>query len=568
MGGDGVKPTANGTFTRAFIAHLAASGVTRFVLCPGSRSGPLAHVLAEAASSGPPVGAPNIDLHVRIDERVAGFVALGLAQATGEPVAVVTTSGTAVGNLLPAVMEAHHAGLRLVLVTADRPFEMRGTGANQATDQRRLFGTFVQWSGDILPPGEGRDLDGEAARLVETALAYAAGAAPPGHPAHDTVGPVHINLQFEPPLGPDYGDWPHGRPAEFSIPPEPSLPPLPDVERGVVIAGHGAGPAAATIAMSRGWPLFAEPSSGARSGASCISGYAEALESPRANALVDDIEFILVVGRPTLSRVVAGLVQEAPRLWVARHGGRWREAPAHAEVVARDVPFEWVRTQGRELPREEPSSWLSRWKGVGRDPVPALWALRSVAAAVVASVKAGGVLVVGSSGPIRALDAVLPATRIGDMPRILSNRGLAGIDGTVSTAMGVALGGVGPVTAFMGDVTFLHDIGGLLVGTRERVPDVRIVVANDGGGTIFGGLEHAAAREERFERVFTTPHGADLASLVAGYGARHVPIYDGEALAEILEAPPTGVEVIEAVMTVPKRGSTSGVGFVPGPNGD
>ncbi len=556
-----MKPTANGTFARALVAHLAASGVTRFVLCPGSRSGPLAHVLAEAASNDPPAAAPAIDLHVRIDERVAGFVALGLAVATGEPIAVVTTSGTAVGNLLPAVMEAHHAGVRLVLLTADRPFTLRGTGANQATDQRDLFGNFVQWSCDVLPPGEGRDLDGEAARLVERALAHATGAAPPGHPSRDTVGPVQLNLQFEDPLGPDHGDWPRGRPAVFEVPPEETIPSLPDIERGIVIAGHGAGPAAATIAASHGWPLLAEPTSGARTGPSYVRGYAEALAGPRASTLTDDIEFVLVIGRPTLSRVVANLIVEAPRLWVARHGARWREAPVHAEVIARDVPFDWVRTKARHVHIEDSGSWLARWMALGRDPAPSLWGLRAVARAVLASVGPAGVLVVGSSGPIRAVDAVLPAARIGDMPRILANRGLAGIDGTVSAAVGVALADVGPVTAFVGDVTFLHDIGGLLVGTRERVPDLRIVVANDGGGTLFSALEHATAPKDRFERVFTTPHGADLASLVAGYGARHVAVYDADTLAATLAAPLGGIEVVEAVLAHEGDGSPPASGY-------
>jgi 2-succinyl-5-enolpyruvyl-6-hydroxy-3-cyclohexene-1-carboxylate synthase len=486
---------------------------------------------------------------VRTDERVAGFVALGLGQATGAPVAIVTTSGTAVGNLLPAVMEAHHTGIRLVLLTADRPFAMRGTGANQTTDQRHIFGSFVQWTSDVLPPSEGRNLNEEAATLVATALAHSIGAVPPGYPAHDTVGPVHLNLQFDAPLGPDFGDWPEGQAANFTLPAEPTVPPLPGIERGVVIAGHGAGPAAATIAASRGWPLFAEPSSCARSGSSCVTGYVEALDSPRATQLVDDIGFVLVVGRPTLSRSITGLIAEAPRLWVARYGARWREAPVHAEVVARDVPFEWVSGGKRREPPHGPDSWIGRWKGIGRSPIPALWGLRSIAEVVLASMGAGEILVGGSSGPIRALDAVLAPGRIGHSPRILANRGLAGIDGTVSTAVGVALAGVGPVTALIGDLTLLHDIGGLLIGTRERVPDLRLIVINDEGGTIFSGLEHAAARHDRFERVFTTPHHANIASLVSGYGGRHVAVYDSDELAEALTAPRGGCEVIEAVIS-------------------
>ncbi len=540
-----MKVTPNGTFVRALIAHLAANGVTRFVLCPGSRSGPLAHALAEAASADPSTAAPTVELYVRIDERSAGFLALGLAIATNDLVAVVTTSGTAVGNLLPAVMEAHHGGHRLVVLTADRPFDLRGTGSNQTTDQRNIFGDFVQFSRDVLPPTEGRALATEAGALVAEALAHATGAVPAANPACDTMGPVHLNLQFKPPLGPDRGEWPPASPVEYALPAEAPVPALPSVTRGIVVAGHGAGLAAATIAAVRGWPLFAEPTSDARRGPSCVPSYADALGGDRAHTLLGETEFVLVIGRPTLSREVAGLIADAPRLWVARYGARWRETPVNAEVVSRDVPFEWVRGSPVEAGAD---SWLGRWLEIGREPAVEGWGPRAVAAEVVASVGTGDLLVLGSSGPIRAVDAILPALRVAERPRILANRGLSGIDGTVSTAMGVALATVGQVTALLGDLTFLHDIGGLLVGAREKRPDLRIVVVNDGGGTIFAGLEHGTASAKGLERVFTVPHGVDLASLCAAYGATHEAVGDRETLAAALARPPQGIEVVEAVL--------------------
>jgi len=235
-------------------------------------------------------------------------------------------------------------------------------------------------------------------------------------------------------------------------------------------------------------------------------------------------------------------------VWVARHGARWREVPANAEVVARDVPFDWVRAaHGRPVAPGD-GSWLDRWQGLAREPGEAEGGPRAVAAEALDSARSDHVLLLGSSGPIRAADAVMRPLRVVEMPRIVANRGLAGIDGTVSTAVGLALAGIGRVTALMGDVTFLHDIGGLLVGRREKTPDLRIVVANDGGGTIFRGLEHVAAPDAAFERVFTTPHSARLEDLCSGYGVTHALVGDRAELRAALEHPPTGIEVVEAAL--------------------
>jgi len=533
------------TFSRAVVANLAANDVRDIVLCPGSRSGPLAHALAEAAE-GIVLGTPRIRLHVRIDERAAGFLALGLAIANGAS-AVVTTSGTAAGNLLPAIMEAHHSGVRIFAITADRPFDLRATGANQTTNQRTILGPFVRLARDVMPPGPGRDLAAEAAGLVREAVARSVGArwagAPPSPPGIGT-GPVHLNLQFAEPLGPGRGPWPAAVAADLTFEPEASVPPLPTAERGVVVAGDRAGPAAATIAASRGWPLLAEPTSGARAGASVVPAYAALLATQEGKALIDETEFVLLIGRATLSRGVRALIDGAATLWVARHGSPWREAPVRAELVVPDVPFDWIRAGGGSA---EGRSWLARWHDAATAPRTTAWGIDAIAATVLESVGEAP-LVVGSSLAIRAVDAVLPGAPAHDARRIVANRGLAGIDGTLATASGLALGLDEPVTALVGDLTFLHDAGGLLVGPLERRPSLRIVVVNDNGGGIFSGIEHAGADPDAFARVFTTPHGVDLGTVAHAYGASHERVADVEGLRRALANPPVGVEVIEATI--------------------
>lgn len=543
-------------FARELVATLAQLGVEDFVLCPGSRSGPLAHALAEAGSGNPPLGAPRVNLHVRIDERSAAFLALGLARgraaaSTPAPVAIVTTSGTAVGNLMPAVMEAHHAGVPLLLLTADRPHELRGVGANQTTDQEGIFGTFVRWAMTSAAPEVG-DEPGRAAVLATRAVAAAL-----GNPDHDDMtaspGPVHLDVEFRDPLGPDNGVWddpPHVDPTPSrgtGIPTFDQPAPLPEVERGVVIAGDGAGDVARQVAEAHGWPLLAEPTSGARSGDACIGPYLDVLATQAGQDLADRIHQVVVIGRPTLSRPVQALIARAPALMIAGHGARWREAPRHADRVLRAVPSSWTsRADGRMEVEDLP--WLREWKqaadAVVTDERP--WGRRAVGRVFLAALAPDDVAVIGSSGSIRALDRIGPAWTPGEAPTLIANRGLAGIDGTVATAVGMALATGRPVHALMGDVTFLHDIGGLLIGPREVRPRLRIVVVNDGGGTIFGGLEHSAAPPENVERVFTTPHGADLASLCAGYGVGHKAVSSADALAKALATPPVGMEVVEA----------------------
>jgi len=547
----------SGAFARELVSSLAALGVEDFVLCPGSRSGPLAHALADAGGDSPPLGAPRVNLHVRIDERSAAFLALGLARgraASGppRPVAVITTSGTAVGNLLPAVMEAHHAGVPLLLITADRPGELRGVGANQTTDQVEIFGTFTRWSADAAAPVES-DEPGHAAKLAHRACAIAL-----GDPARDdmtgTPGPVHLNLEFREPLGADGGVW--SEPPQVDATPSygtrvvtsaDAPAPLPEVERGVVIAGDGAGEVAREVAEAHGWPLLAEPTSGARQGPAAIGPYLDLLATDTGRDLVEQVHQVVVIGRPTLSRHIQELIARTPALLVAGHGARWREVPRHADRVMRTVPQSWLTRSDGQLDLWD-SVWLGRWRHAAAavEDTARPWGRRAVAASFLASLAPGDVALLGSSGPIRAVDRVAPVWEPGEAPVLLANRGLAGIDGTVSTAVGLALALGRPTYALMGDVTFLHDVGGLLIGPRETRPRLRIVVVNDGGGTIFSGLEHAQAPATNVERVFTTPHGADLWSLCSGYGVPHTAVRSADALAKALAEAPQSFEVVEA----------------------
>ncbi|WP_129337614.1 2-succinyl-5-enolpyruvyl-6-hydroxy-3-cyclohexene-1-carboxylic-acid synthase [Cellulomonas endophytica] len=545
---------------RVLLAALADLGVRAVVLAPGSRSAPLAAALVDASlpDDARPEGAPALDLHVRVDERVAGFLALGLARASGAPVAVVTTSGTAVANLHPAVLEAHHAGVPLLLLTADRPHELRGTGANQTTEQVGLFAGAVRLAVDVPAPtgrpGEDGDLRAVAVRAVTAATGARTG----------TPGPVHLDLAYREPLLPVVGSpWPPPRPAARVVPAAPGAGPdlpLPDDRPTVVVAGDGAGGVAAALGRARGWPVLAEPSSGARTASAGPAAYRLLLEHP---ALGGRVRRAVVLGRPTLSRPVQRLLgrPDVETVVVALGGAPWPDAARAADLVLPGVPPAWLEP-GRDEPPTSP--WSAAWTEAGRradaavDAVlaagrgadaPATRALPpltgpEVARAVAAASAPQDVLVVGSSNPVRDLDLL---ARWDAPPLVLANRGLAGIDGTLSTAVGVALAlPRRRVRVLVGDLTFLHDVGGLLVGTLERDVDLQVVVADDDGGSIFHTLEPGEPeRAAGFERVFGTPQGADLAALCAGLGVRHTRVSHPDALAAALAAPGTGRSVVQ-----------------------
>jgi len=497
---------------RAVVSALIEAGVTEVVVSPGSRNAPLSFAALAAASAG------AVRLHTRIDERSAGFLALGLTRSHARA-AVVCTSGTAVANLHPAVLEAAHAGVPIVVVTADRPGRLRGTDANQTTDQVGIFGRLVP----------SHDLVG-AADLVPL----------------DIDGPVHLNLQLDDPLLPDAGEvWTPSVPAPHRRLEEPTTAPveLPLGPRTVVVAGDDAAQGARRLAESAGWPLLAEPTSGSRTGAHALRCYRLLLDTDLAHR----IERVVVLGHPTLSRPVTRLLGRADVEVVSvRSRGVWTQRP----YAVREVDA--VAVAGADDP-----TWLARWREADRVVAGRLDALLAaepdltpydVAGVVSRALAPGDQLVVGASSPIRDLDLMVRPYAVGSRRKTIANRGLAGIDGTISTAIGAALGRTTPgrTIALMGDVTFLHDSNGLVLGPDEPRPDLTIVVVNDDGGSIFTMLEQGAPEHASgFDRLFGTPHGVDLASLCAATRTPHWRVESQPELEQALAAPNGGIDVVE-----------------------
>jgi 2-succinyl-5-enolpyruvyl-6-hydroxy-3-cyclohexene-1-carboxylate synthase len=496
---------------RVLVDELVRGGVREAVLSPGSRSAPLAFALHDADQAG------RLRLHVRIDERSAAFLALGLAKASGRPVPVLTTSGTATANLHPAVLEAAQAEVPLLLLTADRPPELRGTGANQTVDQVHLYGSAVRMFIEVGTPEQRVGQNAYWRALTCRALAAATG------DLGTAAGPVHLNLGLREPLVPEGGEWveplegrPDGGPWTARVPADTAAPADDLPARTVVVLGDcraELAQAALHLAAVRGFPVVAEPSASAGADGPVVPAAELLLGAPGwldAHAPAR----VLVVGRPTLSRVVARLVGVAQADVVGAHG-QWSDPARRAARVLPGVPAPAGPVD---------AGWLPQWQEAGRaaraaaDSVLDTSTLTEPAVAAAALAAAESLLVVGSSKPVR--DLFLAGGREG--VRVLANRGAAGIDGTVSTAIGAALAHGRPTVALLGDLTFLHDANGLVIGPDEPRPDLTIVVVNNDGGAIFGLLEQGAPdHAQAFERVFGTPHGVDLGALCAATGTSY-----------------------------------------------
>jgi 2-succinyl-5-enolpyruvyl-6-hydroxy-3-cyclohexene-1-carboxylate synthase len=527
-------------FATVLADELARCGLREAVVAPGSRSAPLAMAFWELERAG------RVRLHVRIDERSAAFTALGLAKASRRPVAVLCTSGTAAANFHPAVIEADESAVPLLVLTADRPPELRATGASQTVDQVKLYGTAVRWYADAGVPERRAGAVGYWRSLACRAWAGAAGA------LGALPGPVHLNLPLRDPLVPDPAgagageDWPEsldgragGRPwtlvSEARPRPEPLE--LPWAERGVVVCGDGDYDAAALVALAEqaGWPVLAEPSSGARHGPNALAGYQYLLASAGFTA-AHRPEVVVSAGRPGLSRPQSAL------LGLARTG-----TPPVRHVVVGPGPGMWadpqraatdaaaaVRLTG--VPGRVPGRWLAGWRradaAAGAAAARVLDAARAAAAEgglpepevareLIAALPGNALLWCGNSLSVRDLDLLLPPRR--DI-RVIASRGASGIDGTFSTAAGAALAHAaehpGAVAfALIGDLSLLHDAPGLAIGPAEPRPDLCVVVVNNDGGGIFEGLEPARFKDGGpFERVFGTSHGASVERLAAAFG--------------------------------------------------
>ena len=559
---------------RSLVAALLAEGVREIVLCPGSRSAPLADALADAADAG------HLRLRVVLDERSAGFIALGAARAhalTGHSrcAAVVTTSGTAVSNLHPAVSEADAAGIPLLVISADRPHELVGTGASQTTEQTGLFAPALRLGVD-LPADLAADLGDGAADAAITGQVRRAVVAATGALSRDP-GPVQINARFRPPLTAD-GAVP-------AVPTQPGLPAAtasraavpartlvvddrqqaghgsPSVGRGLVVAGDTAHPAVGALARSLAehldWPLLAEPTSQARSGTQALIRYAELLGTPAGLALTERTDHLLILGHPSLSRSITALLgRDDLDITVLTERAQWTDVSGRARRVVPmdgahhepdDAALQAARLAARLGLESAHAAWTDSWRRAVADlPEPdRSSSADALARAVWEAGQAPGAptLLLGSSMTVRRLDRL--AQPGAAAPKAVANRGLAGIDGTIATGIGLWMASGEPVRAVMGDLAFLHDAMSLNRGVREEEADLQVIVVDDGGGAIFSHLEYAHTTPSgRFERLFTAPQCASIAALATALGARvHVPD-DVAALRRLLAEPVDGLSVV------------------------
>jgi 2-succinyl-5-enolpyruvyl-6-hydroxy-3-cyclohexene-1-carboxylate synthase len=553
-------------FGTVFADELARCGLREAVVAPGSRSTPLAMALHALERTG------RVRLHVRIDERSASFTALGLAKASGRPVAVLCTSGTAAANFHPAVIEADESGVPLLVLTADRPPELRGTGANQTIDQVKMYGAAVRWYAEAEVPHSRGGAVGYWRSLACQAWALAAG---------DTgsfPGPVHVNLPFREPLVPGgNAAWPQaldGRPdgapwtrvsGSATPAPAPALE-LPWTERGLLVCGDGGYDAEPLLDLAEraGWPVLAEPSSGARRGPNALTGYQYLLASGAFMA-AHRPEVIVSAGRPGLSRPQSALLSLAGtdpirHVVVTQGPGRW----ADPQRVATDVAASVVLTGAHGVPEAAGGSgrWLAAWRRAESAATRAAAAVLESAAApdgepaltepllareLLAALPEQSMLWCGNSLSVRDIDLLMPPRA--DV-RVLASRGASGIDGTASTAAGAALAHSvavpgAPSFALIGDLALVHDAAGLAIGPGEPRPDLCLVVVNNDGGGIFEALEQAAfSADGMFERMFGTPHGMSVEHLAAAFG---VPCTLVERPGELAKAlPGTGLRIVEA----------------------
>ena len=527
---------------RAFVGELERSGLTDACISPGSRSAPIALALARN---------DRIRVHVHLDERASAFFALGLAKASNRPVVVACTSGTAAANLFPAVVEAWTARVPMILLTADRPPELRGVGANQTIDQLELYGRYTRWFTDAPLPAQGPD-------SMRTWVIL-------GHEAYRQAcwpGPVHVNLPYREPLVPAGDPVRLGSLAtgfagvslgEGSSAGEQDIGGFVDavagVERGLVYLGslRTPSPFILDLAMRLGWPVIAEPTSGLRIPGTLRA--AQFLLSSEAFLETHRPEVVVQFGAAPTSRAGLGLVGAASRLLIVDpddlvadpHGRAEHRFAVHAGQLARGAVD--------RLPERTCGAWLETWLEADklcRDAVDATidaWDEPyegRIARDLASSLPEGSSLVVGSSMPVRDLDAyMLPRRGL----RVLANRGASGIDGFVSMPLGVAAVGA-QTTALCGDLTLLHDVGSL-IWNASRGYDCVFVVPNNDGGVIFSFLPQRELPE--LEDLFTTPHGLDLGAVCVAAGAGHVRVDRAADLIPAVERAheARGVHVVE-----------------------
>jgi 2-succinyl-5-enolpyruvyl-6-hydroxy-3-cyclohexene-1-carboxylate synthase len=509
--------TATDTYTllRAFCDELARCGLEHACTSPGSRCTPIVLSL---------VREPRIRCWSHIDERCSGFFALGAAKASGRPVAVTCTSGTAAANLAPAVIEAEQARVPMIVLTADRPPELRDVGAGQTIDQIKLYGDAVKWFVEVGV----HDATEERLRWIRAVACRAFWTAVEGRP-----GPVHLNfplrepLVLSSPLEDEDSGRPDGRPWVRRIPVTPppagALTALPS--RGIVVAGRNErdrwlGPAAARFAERAGYPLLADPLSGARHGPAVIAHYDVILRDDRFAHEMEPELVIRIGDLPTSKPLRTWLASLERTEQVALDPeGAWQDPAAVVSVSDPGDPVAALEAHAPETPVDP--DWLAAWRRADDDTAEVIGQALGdelseplVARCLGEWLPSDATLFVASSMPIRDVELFFGARELA--PRVVSNRGANGIDGTVSSAFGAAAVGDGPVVLLIGDVALAHDIGGLLAARRLDVAVTIVLLNNDGGG-IFHFLP-VAGETEGFEEHVATPHGLDFSHAAALYG--------------------------------------------------
>ena len=504
------------TYCATLVDEFVRGGVTDAVISPGSRSTPLALALA---------GNEWLRVHVILDERSAGFFAVGLAQASGRPPVVLTTSGTAAAELVPAVVEAHQARLPMVVCTADRPPDLHHISAPQTIVQRGIYAEAVRWSFEPgvvegLPETAWRSL---ASRAVAEATANVAG-----------PGPVHLNLAFRDPLVEEPGALPEGRPDFRPWHRADRTPGTPARElaaelhgrRGVIVAGKRCGRTAIHhLAEALQWPVLADPRSQARGGPTSVAAFDGLLRSPGFRPS-GDVETVLRLGEPPASKVLSqwlARLDGAEQLVVDPYG-RWPDPERRADRVVHADPTAFC-SELMDAVHPAPDGWLGPWLAAEAAAQAAIDDVLSThpeatepgtARQLTSALPDDVTLFVSSSMPIRDIEWFGHPM---SAHKVHANRGANGIDGIVSSALGVAAAsGRAGAVALLGDLAFLHDAGGLL-GAGDRGVSCTFVVLDNGGGGIFSFLPQATALPaERFEQLFGTPQRADLVALAGAHG--------------------------------------------------
>ena len=579
---------------RAVVASLVEAGVKRVVISPGSRNAPLTYALADAAQAG------YLQLRVVVDERSAAFVALGasrsdwLHEGLARPAVAVMTSGSAVANAHPAVVEADAAGVPLIILSADRPHALVNTGASQTTVQTGIFGAATRYQADLCDTNASDAVANQVRRAV---------AAASGRLSLDP-GPVHLNVRLAPPLAPA-APWqvPHLEPKTHWLrarkPLEEQLNGvtvsqvgcrlgLDPARRGVIVVGDNDDAElahyAASLAHAWGWPLLAEPTSLVRTNANAVAAYSALLAGGDGSVggdgaqLSQEIEQLLVVGRPTLTRPISALLaREDIYQVVLTNRARWSDVSGQAAYVTTleqalsslnipgggadagaeagadadaggDASASAGAGAGAGVGKNAPSSlWLQRWLQAGQQQLNATSVTKAAQMALTTwqatsqyeshsqstaihsdGLESSVTLMAASSMTIRYLDARLPAGKqLKKMPGpVVANRGLAGIDGTISTAVGLAWASGQPVRVIIGDLAATHDLTGLVKAVTETEVDLQVIVLDDHGGKIFSGLEYGASElSNYFPRFFTTAQQVDFAQAAAAFGT-HVSVID------------------------------------------